>query len=723
MEELGRSFTVGALTGGNAKLGIAVVWLDGFEAGGYVLLRNGERQIACRSVWLVLDLPRGKPIGEVWIDEWQREDLGLSVGDTVQLTRIAPAEMNAISELTMVASSQPPESISMGVLSSFMVEHKFPIYPGFRFEFSPLGAGETITFMARRLRSSAGETSFGVCAPGAELTVYVGRARDGLNSQVSYDDIGGLDHEVDLVREMVELPMRMHNAIQTLGVAPPRGIIFYGSPGTGKTLLAKALANGAGVPIFMINPQELLSKYSGESERKLAAVFDEAEAQPHGSIILLDELDAIAGKRGDNPDSASGLITVLLTRLDGLKTRGNVVVIATTNRIETIDQALRRHGRFSREVYVPAPSREGRLQIIRVHSRRMPIAAANEEQRDQWRQEIAHRTHGFVGADLMELCREAGLNALKRAHPLSALDRGDFQPKAQLAVSRDDFERAVGSIKPSALKEVMVIIPDVSFLDIIGLDEVVDQIKQRVMGPALHEDVFAAMGLDPEKGILLYGPPGTGKTMLAKALAKECEANFLPIQGPELLSKWVGESEQGVRRVFARARQLAPAIVFFDEVEALLPARGRHEGDSGVSDRVVNQFLAELDGLAELKRVTVVAATNRRELIDPAALRSGRLGIHIYVPLPDEPGRIAMLCRYTRIDSPTMAIQEVARQTDGCSGADMAAICRDAKLIALREVDYKHATPIEQGHLLLALKAFRERNRDQARRTESQPCQ
>ncbi len=695
--EVPNEVVVRALPSGSGKLGIVALGLPGPRAGDWVMIQSEQSRAFGRVVWQFGMEPLGED--EICIDEWQREDLAVGEGDMVAVRIIPRESAPLLTRVDLRLSGDLPPSMPPDELVRFMCRKQFPLYRGFRFELDPIGGGQTIVCKVRRIRSGSEEVPFGMCDAEAEVRLRSGAPVE----EVSYDDIGGLDREVQRVRESVELPIRMHNAIDRLGISAPRGIIFYGPPGTGKTLLARALASKAGVPIFLINPSELLSLHPTQAEAELNGTFDEAERAATGSIVLVDELDAIAGKR-DGTHTGSGLVTTLLTRIDGLKSRGNVVVIGTTNRIESIDDALRRHGRFSREIHIAAPDEAGRLQILLIHTRGMPFYDEDEQQRDQVLQSLSQRTHGYVGADLMELCREAGLNSLRRAHPIEALDRGDLEPRSPLVVTEADFEEATSVVQPSAMKEVMVAIPDVSFEDIRGLDSVIGEIRARVMGPLLHPEVFEQMGLSADRGVLLHGPPGTGKTMLAKAIAKECGANFITIQGPELLSKWFGESEEGVRRVFGRARQLAPAVLFFDEIEALLPGRGGHH-DSGASDRVVNQFLAELDGIVDLKKVTVIGATNRPEMIDRAATRSGRLGTHLLVPLPSPAGRLSIL----RLYAPSFGddvLRPIAEQTETLSGADLEAICREAKLRALREVNYERAVPVTATHLEESVREF-----------------
>ncbi len=706
-----REATVRPLAGGHAKLGATIVGAPNVRTDQYVEIHNGPNTVYCR----VEGPPHSLHLTEedICLDEWQRGQLAVREGERVEIVHLPAEKIEPLTQLDLVVNEKLPLSTSRDQVGEFVTQKRFPLYPGFRFEFAPPGVVSRLLFQVKRCRGSRGTLGFGICTKDTQVRIKVGRV--GLKHEedvVSYDDIGGLEDEIRIVRETLEAPIRMRNAMRRIGVSPPTGVIFYGVPGTGKTMLARALAYEAGVPIHQLSPSDLYGAGVRDPEAKLNSVFDQAESHPEGSLIVIDELDFIAGERGSqgNGDRAN-LSTMLLARLDRLNSKGNVMVIGTTNRLEAIDDALRRHGRFSREIHVPAPSQDGRRHILQIHTRKMPLAGTFDEEHETLRQQVAQRTHGYVGADLAELCRQAGLNALRRAHPIDILDRGDHSPQAPLSITAEDFQNAMTIVKPSALKEVMVSVPDVTFSDIAGLGHVIDDIQERVLRPLKEPEVFQAMGLPPERGILLYGPPGTGKTMLAKAIANECGANFLAVQGPELLSKWVGESEEGVRKVFARARQLAPSIVFFDEIEALLPARGSHANDSGVSDRVVNQFLAEMDGVVDLGSVSILAATNRPEMIDPAAVRSGRLGTHIEVPIPDEKGRAQILSLYLKGTLEGDPIQRLAQETDGLSGADLAEICRNAKRIALRSVNYATITPVTSEHLQQSWTEFRNRSK------------
>jgi transitional endoplasmic reticulum ATPase len=503
------------------------------------------------------------------------------------------------------------------------------------------------------------------------------------STMVTYEDIGGLDRELEQVREMIELPMRHPELFQRLGINPPKGVLLHGPPGTGKTLIAKAVANEVDAEFFSISGPEIMSKYYGESEEQLREVFDEA-ADEDTAVIFMDELDSIAAQRGEaSGDVERRVVAQLLSLMDGLEDTSEVVVIGATNRVDDIDPALRRGGRFDREIEVSAPNQEGRREIFDVHTRTMPLA------QDVDLEHYAELTHGFVGADIEALCKESAMTSLRRVKPNLDLeaDTIDAEVLDELLVTEQDFKGALRDIEPSALREVFVEVPDVTWDDVGGLEDTKDRMRELVQWPLNYGDVFDDMNLEPAKGVLLYGPPGTGKTMLAKAVANESQSNFISIKGPELLNKYVGESEKGVREVFEKARSNAPTIVFFDEIDALATERGSG-GDNNVGERVVSQLLTELDGLENLEDVVVFATTNRPDLIDSALLRPGRLDRHIHVPIPDVESRRAVLEVHTE-DTPLaddVNLEELARRTEGYVGADLEALCREATMEAARSL-------------------------------------
>jgi len=499
---------------------------------------------------------------------------------------------------------------------------------------------------------------------------------------VTYEDIGGLHEELQRIREMVELPLKHPELFRHLGIDPPKGVILWGPPGCGKTLIAKAIANETGAHFISINGPEIMSKFYGESEARLREIFKEAEENAP-SIIFIDELDAIAPKRSEvTGEVERRVVSQLLTLMDGLKTRGQVIVIGATNRIDAVDPALRRPGRFDREIRIGVPDRNGRKEILQIHTRRMPLA------KDVDLDELASITHGFTGADLAALCREAAMSALRRFLPRIDLEKDTIPAEVleELKVTREDFANALKIVQPSALREVILEIPNVKWEDIGDLERVKQELKEAIEWPLKYPDVFKRLGIKPPKGILLYGPPGTGKTLLAKAVANESEANFISVKGPEVLSKWVGESEKAIREIFRKAREASPCIIFFDELDAIAPRRGMHT-DAGVTDRIVNQILTEMDGIQILKDVVVIGATNRPDILDPALLRPGRFDRVIYVPPPDVEGRYQILLIHTR-EMPLaddVDLRKIAEMTEGYTGADLEAVCREAALAAARE--------------------------------------
>ena len=515
-------------------------------------------------------------------------------------------------------------------------------------------------------------------------------------SDIHYEDIGGLGRELQLVREMIELPLRHPEIFERLGIQPPKGVLLYGPPGTGKTLIAKAVANEVDAHFISLSGPEIMSKYYGESEKGLREKFEEAE-QNAPAIIFIDEIDSIAPKRAEvQGEVERRVVAQLLSLMDGLKGRGQVIVIAATNLPDSIDPALRRGGRFDREIEIGIPDKKGRLEIFQVHSRGVPLDD------DVKIEEFANSTHGFVGADISLLVKEAAMHALRKVIPRIKIDE-DIPNEVldQLKVTNEDFAQARKHVEPSAMREVLVEVPDVTWKQVGGLEDVKQELREAVEWPLKFPEVFERLQTKPPKGILLFGPPGTGKTLLAKAVANESECNFIAVKGPELLSKWVGESEKGVREIFRKARQASPSIIFFDEIDALVPRRGTFQGSSHVTESVVSQILTELDGMEELKNVTILAATNRPDMLDEALLRPGRLERHIYVPAPDEESRRKIFEVFLGGDtgnilSKDIDIEALVKKTQGYVGADIEALVREAKMAAMRDLIVLMGTSNEQ---------------------------
>ncbi|WFO75703.1 CDC48 family AAA ATPase [Desulfurococcaceae archaeon MEX13E-LK6-19] len=518
--------------------------------------------------------------------------------------------------------------------------------------------------------------------------------------KVTWEDIGDLEEAKQKIREIVELPLKHPELFKHLGIEPPKGILLHGPPGTGKTLLAKALANEIGAYFIAINGPEIMSKFYGESEQRLREIFREAEENAP-AIIFIDEIDSIAPRREEvTGEVEKRVVAQLLTLMDGLKERGKVIVIGATNRPEAVDPALRRPGRFDREIEIPPPDKRARREILAVHTRNMPLADDVDLDR------IAEMTHGYTGADLAALVKEAAMAALRRFVSEGKIDLSQPIPAEKLKdlkVQMKDFIEAMKHVQPTLIREIYVEVPEVRWSDVGGLEDVKQQLREAVEWPLKYPQVFEKMGIQPPKGILLFGPPGTGKTLLAKAVATESGANFIAVRGPEILSKWVGESEKAIRRIFRRARQVAPTVIFFDEIDSIAPARGLRHDTSGVTDRIVNQLLTEMDGIEPLRNVVVIAATNRPDILDPALLRPGRFDRLIYVPPPDEKARLEIFKVHTRKMplAKDVDLEELAKRTEGYTGADIAAVCREAAMIALRE-EFK-VRPVEMKHFLKAL--------------------
>ncbi len=552
------------------------------------------------------------------------------------------------------------------------------------------------------------DPEFGQVVEGTRVVLRTNALRPGISANlITFDDIGGLHGEIDLIRELVECPLRFPEVYESIGIDPPRGILMYGPPGVGKTHLTRAIANEVGAHFLYINGPEIVSSVHGGTEANLRKVFEEAmEHSP--SVVLIDELDAIAPQREDIGSQADlRMGTQLLSLLDGLISMEDVVVIGTTNRVNSVDVALRRPGRFDREIYIGPPDADARLSILHIHTRRVPLS----EDAIEFLPELAQLTHGYVGADLMELVRRAGLNALRRtAGPgfvgLSEASNEDLR----IVVGKDDLLAAAQQTHPSAMRETLTDVPDVGWADVGGLEHVIQSLREAVEMPLIYPDAFARLHVKPSAGVLLYGPPGTGKTMLAKAVARECGANFIPVNGPEIFSKWLGQSEEAIRHVFRMARQVAPTVVFFDQIDAIAPRR-QGEATNATTERVVNQLLAEMDGIQPTNQIVVLAATNRRDLLDPALLRHGRLGLQLYVGLPTREGREQVLRilldsipKDPKTDWPSM-FAWIAEQSEAFSGADLAALTDQAKIIALRQQEYRGDAVLSGSHLSAALDA------------------
>ena len=537
-----------------------------------------------------------------------------------------------------------------------------------------------------------------------ELRAEFTEAGDVRRADVTYDDVGGMGDTIRQLREMVELPLRYPELFTRLGVDPPRGVLLHGPPGTGKTRLARAVANESEAAFFVINGPEIMGSAYGESEKKLREIFETAtKAAP--SILFIDEIDSIAPARDKvHGEAEKRLVAQLLTLMDGLEPRTNLVVIAATNRPDAIDEALRRPGRFDREIIIGVPDESGRREILAIHTRGMPLDSKVSLR------ELARTTHGFVGADLNALTREAAIEAVRRIMPKIDLSSGTIPANVleNLKVTRNDFLEALKRVQPSAMREVMVQVPDVRWEDVGGLDEAQAKLKEGIELPMKNPDAFRRLGIRPAKGFLLYGPPGTGKTLLAKAVARESEANFISIKSSDLLSKWYGESEQQIARLFARARQVAPTIIFIDEIDSLAPARGRGGGEPQATERVVNTLLAEMDGLEEMQSVIVIGATNRPTLMDPALLRPGRFDELVYVTVPDAKGRRRILGIHTSKMplAKDVDLDDFAQRTDRYSGADLEDLVRRAGLFALRD-DGSDASEVRKSHFEKALEASR----------------
>jgi transitional endoplasmic reticulum ATPase len=678
-------FTLKVLEAYTRDVGRGVARIDyesmdnlGASTGDVVEIKGKRRTVAkCLPLY-----PSDEGKGIIRIDGLVRNNAGVAIGDTVIVRKIkaVPAEKVIVAPLEAI----PPidERYLADALESMpLVKGDNVMVPYF---------GGRLTFQVIAVQPANAEavivtqkTVFHIAEKGETIRGV---------PKVTYEDIGGLKEEIQKVREMIELPLRHPEIFEKLGIEAPKGILLYGPPGTGKTLLAKAVANESNAHFISISGPEIMSKFYGESEARLREIFKEAKEKAP-SIIFIDEIDSIAPKREEvTGEVERRVVSQLLSLMDGLESRGKVIVIAATNRPNAIDPALRRPGRFDREIEIRVPDKKARLEILQIHTRNMPLAP------DVNLEKIANMTHGFVGADLEYLCKEAAMKCLRRVLPELNLEEEKIPPEIlnKLIVTMDDFMEALKEVTPSAMREVYIETPDVRWSDIGGLEDVKRQLQEAVEWPLKYPELYKKLGHTMPKGILLHGPSGTGKTMLAKAVATESEANFISVRGPELLSKWVGESERGVREVFRRARQAAPCVIFFDEIDSIAPIRGMG-GDSMVTERVVSQLLTEMDGIQSLQGVVVLAATNRIDMVDPALLRPGRFDKLIYVGMPDKYARQKILEIHTKNKplAEDVRLDKIAEMCEDFSGADVAAVANTAVSLVLHEYLSKYPTPEE----------------------------
>jgi transitional endoplasmic reticulum ATPase len=638
---------------------------------GDVIQIVGKKKTTALS-WPGYESDSGK--GTIRIDGYLRNNAGVSIDDKVTIRKI---EAKIAQRLTL-APTEPLRIVGGEEYLSQVLEGRVLA----RGDYVP------ISVMGRKIDLVVTSTT-----PTAEAVIVTDQTEVTVGEQVkeapraipriAYEDIGGLRPVIQKVREMIELPLRHPELFERLGVEAPKGVLLHGPPGTGKTLLAKAVASETNANFYSIGGPEIMSKFYGESEERLREIFKEAQENAP-SIIFIDEIDSIAPKREEvTGEVEKRVVSQLLSVMDGLQSRGKVVVIGATNRVNSIDPALRRPGRFDREIEIGVPDRDGRLEILQIHTRGMPLAE------DVDLKKLADVTHGFVGADLEALAKEAAIRALRRILPEINLEAENIPAEVlnKIIVRMSDFQEALKEVEPSAMREVLVEVPDIKWDDIGGLEGVKEELREAIEWPLKYPELFAQMNAVPPKGLLLYGPPGTGKTLLAKAAANESEANFISVKGPELLNKYVGESEKAVREVFRKARQASPCIIFFDEIDSVAPVRGSSSGDSNVTERVISQFLTEMDGLEELRNVIIIAATNRPDIVDPALLRPGRFDRMLLVPPPDLEARKQIFKIHTKKTplAEDVKLDELARKTQGYTGADIASICNTAVMLSIKD--------------------------------------
>ena len=688
----------------------------GVSTGDVIEVRGGKRRTVAKCLPLY---PSDEGKGIIRVDGLLRNNAGVAIGDTVEIAKIkaVPAEKIIVAPLETI----PPvdERYLADALESVpIVKGDNVMVPYF---------GGRLTFEVIDLSPASASAVLVSQKTMFQISVK-SEAQRGL-SRVVYEDIGGLKDEIQKVREMIELPLRHPEIFEKLGIEAPKGILLHGPPGTGKTLLAKAVANETNAHFLTISGPEIMSKFYGESEARLREIFKESRDKAP-SIIFIDEIDSIAPKREEvTGEVERRVVSQLLSLMDGLQSRGKVIVIAATNRPNAIDPALRRPGRFDREIEIKVPDKRGRLEILQIHAHNMPLESDVDQEK------IAAVTHGFVGADLEYLCKEAAMRCLRRLLPELNLEDEKISPDTldKLIITMNDFESAIKDVMPSAMREVYLEIPDVEWTDIGGLADVKRELQEAVEWPLRYPDLYGALSHTLTKGILLHGPSGTGKTLLAKAVATESEANFISVKGPELISKWVGESERGIREIFRRARQASPCIIFFDEIDSIAGTRGGMGGVEGGSsgnggtDRMLSQLLTEMDGVREMTGVVVIAATNRGDMIDSALLRPGRFDKIVYVPNPDTVTRVKILEIHTKGKpiSRDIDLDRIAKVTEGFSGADVASVTNTAISLVLHEFLQKYPSPEEatkhSSEALVSLRHFEDAVRKIKKQRETKP--
>jgi len=675
---------------------------------GDIIIITGKRKTAAKAM-PVYHEHRGK--GLIQIDGIIRNNAMIGIDDNVRIKKADTGEAETL-VLAPLDRSNLQISGEKYVAYARKLLEGFPLVKGDRIRLNLLGT--SISFVVTSLKPKKEAV---IVSSSTEITIQEKAVQNGKSGSVTYEDIGGLGEQIQRIREMIELPLRHPEVFNHLGIEPPKGVLLHGPPGTGKTLIAKAVASETYASFLSISGAEIHGKFYGESEARVREIFSKAQENTP-CIVFIDEIDAIAPNREEvTGEVEKRVVSQLLALMDGLESRGQVVVIGATNRPNAIDPALRRGGRFDREIEIGVPNRDGRYEILQIHVRGMPLTDNVDLAR------IAELTHGFTGADLSELSKESAMKALRRVLPEIDFDANHVPLEVldKLYVSMDDFIDALRFVEPSTMREVYVETPNVTWEDVGGLEGVKQELKEAIEWPMLYRDLFEKARAQPPKGILLFGPPGSGKTLMAKAVAHESGVNFINIKGPELMSKFVGESERGIRKTFKRAKQVAPSLIFFDEIDALAPIRGSGISDSHVSERVISQLLTEMDGLEELYDVVILAATNRVDLIDPALLRPGRFDLILAIPVPDAQARTAIFKIHSKETplSDDVRYEKLVADTESFTGAEIEAICREAKMMAIREI-ISLGRASDTDHFMVSMEHFAKALEKIRRRGESQ---